>query len=77
MIYGSSKIVADSLRTFTGGKLKTTDGKLLPKNLDGSFAAGDLRVNENVGLIALQTIFVKEHNRLCDLFLQRTSTLKD
>lgn len=26
---------------------------------------GDVRVNENVGLLSLETIFIREHNRLC------------
>ena len=32
------------------------------------FAAGDLRVNEHGVLICMHTLFVREHNRLCDEF---------
>ena len=39
-----------------------------PTGRDASIlvAAGDGRANEQPGLIALHTLFVREHNRLCD-----------
>jgi Ca2+-binding RTX toxin-like protein len=62
--------VADSLR-LPDGHLKTSDGNNLPINPDGTFAAGDVRAQENPSLTALQTLFVREHNyqvdRLADL----------
>lgn len=77
LVYGSSKTQADGLRTFTGGKMKTTAGDLLPKDGTGSFVAGDGRVNENVALTAMHTLFVREHNRLCDEFAAAYPTLND
>jgi peroxidase len=64
MIYGSSKATADSLRTFSGGLMKTSEGNLLPTDEKGNFLAGDIRVNEQIGLISMQTLFVREHNRV-------------
>ncbi|MCA9007108.1 MAG: peroxidase, partial [Planctomycetaceae bacterium] len=64
VIYGSSQEVADSLRTFQGGLLKTSDGDLLPYGDDGFFQAGDIRANENSALTSMQTIWMREHNRI-------------
>ncbi|QEG41026.1 peroxidase family protein [Roseimaritima ulvae] len=65
-IYGSSQEVADSLRSFEGGRLLITDDGLLPTDEDGNIMAGDIRAAENLGLTAMQTLFLREHNRVAD-----------
>ena len=75
MIYGSTKTEADSLRTLKQGRMKVKchrQGDMLP--LDQAtkmFQAGDERVNEHLGLVAMHTLFVREHNRLCDVIRRK------
>ena len=72
MIYGSNKETQKALRRFSGGLLKTTGtGKGdLPfstrKDARGVplFMAGDERANEHTGLVVIQTLFHREHNRI-------------
>lgn len=60
MVYGSDSATATSLR-MDDGRLAVSAGNNLPI-VSGSFQAGDIRVQENPSLIALQTLFVREHN---------------
>lgn len=81
-IYGSDNARAAKLRTNNGAgaKLLTSANNLLPYNTTGlanqnngplpasqMFVAGDIRANENSLLTSLQTVFVREHNRLVDV----------
>ncbi|MTI31537.1 peroxidase family protein [Xanthovirga aplysinae] len=75
-VYGSSKEEANFLRSFEDGKLRTSPGNLLPiveipAPPGFTFVAGDIRANENVALTALQTLFMREHNRLADYIAQK------
>lgn len=92
-VYGSDQERADWLRIFSNGKLKMSEGDLLPFNtIDGeyeseidpiapsmagdadrsgnkikTYVAGDIRAAEQPGLTSLHTLFVQEHNRICEL----------
>lgn len=90
MVYGSDKARADALRSFEGGKLKTSEGNLLPYNtvglpnenptrrpVESLFVAGDVRANENVALTSLHTVFMREHNRLAEEIARDNPGLDD
>ena len=77
MVYGSDDATALSLRTMSGGKMKTSEGNLLPLDENGFFLAGDERVNENPELTSLQTLFVREHNRVAAKIAAANPSLTD
>jgi len=89
-IYGSDSQRAAALRSFQGGRLKVSDGDLLPFNTAGLpndnaiglpaetlFIGGDVRVNENIELTSLHTLFVREHNRLAGQLATRNPRWSD
>jgi peroxidase len=77
-VYGSSKELSDDLRTFSNGQMKTSNGadknSYLPLSPDDfscsvkgdlqCFVAGEARPSENLALTGVQTIFLREHNRI-------------
>lgn len=89
-IYGSDEERTEFLRSHQGGKLKVSEGDLLPFN-DGTiendnptrqdptelFVAGDVRANENTVLTSIHTLFVREHNRIASELAQAHSEWTD
>ncbi len=86
-VYGSDETRAAALRSFSGGRLATSDGDLLSYNTSGLhnaggtssdlFLAGDIRANEQLGLTAMHTLFTREHNRRADQIATANPTLSD
>ncbi|MEO0684247.1 MAG: peroxidase family protein, partial [Cyanobacteria bacterium J06649_11] len=65
-VYGSNQETIDKLRSHTDGKMLIGEDDLLPLNPESGI--DDVGVSSNwwVGLSMLHTLFVKEHNTICD-----------
>lgn len=87
-VYGSDETRALALRADDGtGRLRTShQGRFPPFNTGGLandggirrtglFLAGDVRANEQIGLIAAHTLFVREHNRLAAVIAEQDPDL--
>jgi hypothetical protein len=73
-VYGSNAARAQELRLLDGtGRLRTSSGNLPPFNVNGFdnaptpydptlFLAGDVRANEQIALLTMHTLFLREHN---------------
>lgn len=67
MVYGSDEETATKLRANDGtGLLRLDEDGNLPRDDEGKFMAGDKRANEQQQLIAMQTVFAREHNRVAE-----------
>ena len=89
MIYGSNNETEASLRTFSGGLLLTGDPfpgtqETLPRVIspncpspNGCFLAGDVRVNEQVVLTVMHTVWLREHNRIARALAKLNPTFSD
>ena len=80
VIYGSSKEESEELRLFTGGLLRVqrldspgsrdllpADDNTIDCGAEGGskcFKAGDVRVNEHIGLVTIHTLWMRQHNRI-------------
>lgn len=86
-VYGSNSSRTNELRTLDGtGRLKVSPGNFLPLNANGFanapasdrkdlYLAGDIRANEQVGLVAMHTLFVREHNQLANMIRSQSPGL--
>jgi peroxidase len=91
VVYGSDNKRAAALRTFSGGRLKTSAGNFMPYNTAGLpnandahlfpdnqlFLGGDVRANENVELTAIHTLFLREHNRVAAAVAKASPWMSD
>ncbi len=75
-VYGSDVGNSTQLRSLTGGKLLTSGVSLFPI-IGGAFKAGETRALENPALGSVQTIFLREHNRIAQLIQTRFPSWSD
>uniref|UniRef100_U5ES00 Putative peroxinectin-like protein n=1 Tax=Corethrella appendiculata TaxID=1370023 RepID=U5ES00_9DIPT len=89
IIYGTTVRLLATLRTFSGGKLRVfnhLNRELLPQTNNRTqcetfaracFVAGDSRVNQIISLTAVQTLFLREHNRIAGILSSLNPHWKD
>ncbi|KAL0731941.1 hypothetical protein Bca4012_028035 [Brassica carinata] len=76
-IYGSNSKAMERVRTYKDGKLKISEETgLLLQDKAGLAISGDVR-NSWVGVSALQALFIKEHNAVCDALKKEYDDLED
>ncbi|XP_051141129.1 alpha-dioxygenase PIOX [Andrographis paniculata] len=75
-IYGSDAATTEKVRTFKDGKLKISDDGLITVDQNGIPISGDVR-NTWAGLLALHSLFVQEHNTVCDALKKEYPDLND
>ena len=80
-VYGSDEKTSNCLRSYTDGKLLVDENNLLPTAgaSAGGFGvqAGDARAPEMPALSAMHALWMREHNRICDLLKQKTGSTSD
>lgn len=64
-VYGGTEEIARRLRSGTDGKMKTGDEAILPLDVDGVALTG-FQDNWWIGLSMLHSLFVEEHNAICE-----------
>jgi len=77
MVYGSDAAFALSLRSLSGGKLSMSAEEMPPVLANGNFVAGDTRINEQLGLLSMHALFVREHNLWADQIAAANPALSD
>jgi len=65
-LYGRTESIAQRVRAFENGKLRVTEDRLLPLDLQEGLDLRDVYGNHWIGLELLNTLFTLEHNSICD-----------
>jgi hypothetical protein len=65
-IYGRDPAFAQAIRTGEDGKLKIDDRGLIPQEIESHVDLSNVAGNFWVGLALLHSLFMREHNAICD-----------
>jgi Animal haem peroxidase len=76
-IYGNSEVFADRVRAHEGGKLRIDEQGLPPRDLEEGLDLKGVAGNFWVGLGLLHTLFMLEHNAICDRLRAEYPTWSD
>jgi hypothetical protein len=76
-VYGRKPAFADGLRTRSRGKLRIDEVGLSPADLDAHIDLTGVAGNFWVGLALLHSLFMREHNAICDHLHARHPELSD
>ncbi len=76
-IYGSDQATQNRLRSGEMGKMKLRDDALLPVDRATDVEDAGFRRNWWIGLTMLHTLFVREHNAICDMLYNAYPTWDD
>lgn len=77
MVYGATQQETENLRSHTAGLMKIGEDGFLLEHPDTMVLAGDKRAAEQPGLLSLQTLFVREHNRQAKIISQQNPLMSD
>ena len=76
-VYGRDPAFADALRTGQHGKLKLDDHGLVPEEIEAQVDLTGVAGNFWVGLALLHSLFMREHNAVCDHLHETHPELSD
>jgi hypothetical protein len=76
-IYGSSRDESMKLRSGEGGKLRMDERGLVPADAEGTLDYAGVAATRWIGLLILHSLFIREHNAVCDHLHERYPELSD
>jgi hypothetical protein len=76
-IYGRDPVFAQAIRSGERGKLRLDEGGLIPKDIEAHVDLTGVAGNFWVGLALLHSLFMREHNAVCDHLHAKHPELSD